>query len=209
MAAVDLDIERLRRVLRERKRETFRTWASSNPYPAAVLMPLFKKEGECYLLFTERTDKVEHHKRQISFPGGARDPGDRSLQDTALRETEEEIGLASRDVMILGELDSLVTVSNFLVTPFVGVIPYPYPFRINEEEVAELIEVPLGHLLDKSHRRREVRPDGWVTYYYYYRDKVIWGATGWILTQFLNIISQNKLTMEGGKCSIVEGWVQR
>lgn len=204
MAKAKLDIEKLKRTLQQRERRTFRSWASPNPYPAAVLVPLFMKGGEYHILFTERTEKVEHHKRQISFPGGAWDPGDDNLLRTALRETAEEIGLNPSDVTVLGELDKLITASNFLVTPFVGIIPYPYPFKLNEEEVAEIIEVPLTYLLDKNCCHKEVRDDGWIAYYYHYRDKVIWGATGWILTQFLNIISEHRLLSTGGRSSIME-----
>src|SRR5262245_56549999 len=92
------------------------------PKPAAVLVPFLEKEGETYLLFTRRTESVRDHKGQISFPGGARDPGDPSLRETALRETEEEIGVPRHAVEVLGELDDYVTVTNYMITPYVGII---------------------------------------------------------------------------------------
>ncbi|NNG07593.1 MAG: CoA pyrophosphatase, partial [Desulfobacteraceae bacterium] len=99
---------------------------------AAVLFPLFSANGEYGVLFTQRTQTVENHKGQISFPGGAVEAEDGSLEETALREAHEEVGLLSNDVEILGQLDDTTTVvSYFVVHPFVGVIPYPYDFRIN------------------------------------------------------------------------------
>ena len=111
---------------------------------AGVLVPIFKQAGEYLILFTKRTTKVEHHKGQISFPGGAVDEADASVKETALREAWEEIGLQEEDVEILGRIDDTLTVvSNFIVHPFVGLIPNPYPFMINTDEVAKLIKMPL------------------------------------------------------------------
>ncbi|MGD8625868.1 MAG: CoA pyrophosphatase, partial [Anaerolineae bacterium] len=89
---------------------------------AAVLIPLLYKEGEWHVAVTQRTHDVEHHKGQISFPGGACEPGDADLQATALRETWEEIGVPPETVEVLGTLDDFETISHFVVTPFVGVI---------------------------------------------------------------------------------------
>jgi 8-oxo-dGTP pyrophosphatase MutT (NUDIX family) len=160
---------------------------------AAVLLPLYEKDGVQHLVLQVRTDLVEHHKGQISFPGGAQDPGDVDLLHTALRETEEEIGLQREDVEVLGQLDDIITITNFLVTPYVGRItrPAPYPFAPSGYEVAELLEVPLPHLLDPASynpepvpwRDRLVGPPS-----YSYGRHVIWGATGRILQQFLALI---------------------
>lgn len=169
--------ERIRDILSQRKRESITFSAGLSP--AAVILPLYQKEGEYHILFTKRTEKVEHHKRQISFPGGAPHEDDRSLEDTALRETFEEIGVRAEDVEILGELDKTATLtSNFLITPFVAVIPYPYEFAINRDEIEELVKVPLSALLEHSGKRT-----------YHYKGKVIWGATAMILRQFLNLVS--------------------
>src|SRR3990172_10760635 len=110
---------------------------------AAVLIPLFNLDGKYNLLFTKRTNLVETHKGEISFPGGVFDKNDSSLLDTALRETEEEVGINSNDVEILGELDDIETNTNFNISPFVGVIPYPYEFRINGIEIEKLLNIPL------------------------------------------------------------------
>lgn len=159
---------------------------------AAVLIPIYRKEDTPHVILQVRTELVLHHKGQISFPGGAEDPGDADLLMTALRETEEEIGLASEDVEIWGQLDDLVTISEFVVTPYVGAItrPAPYPFAPSGFEVAELLEVPLPHLLDPASLNREPVP--WRDRYvpppsYSYGRHVIWGATARILRQLLEL----------------------
>ena len=160
---------------------------------AAVLIPLFKKTGEYHILFTKRTEKVAHHKGQISFPGGQQDKKDPDLLTTALRETEEEMGIAPRDVQILGELDDFCTAStDFCISPFVGLIPYPYPFRVNPHEIAEVIEAPLRVLRQENQMRQEIfLRDGepFPVYFYEYQDYTIWGATARILKEFLDLLS--------------------
>ncbi|MFC2038974.1 NUDIX hydrolase [Chloroflexota bacterium] len=162
--------------------------------PAAVLLPLFEKDGEFHILFTRRTDTVRDHKGQISFPGGAYEIQDITMQDTALREASEEIGLAPESVRILGELDNLPTMtSNYLITPYVGLIPWPYEFKTDPKEVEEVIEIPVPVLQDKSSLRHETETlDGKLitSYFYNYKGVIIWGATARILTQFLDIYSQ-------------------
>ena len=160
---------------------------------AAVLLPLFKKEGEYHILFTRRTDQVEHHKGQISFPGGRQDKKDKDLLATALREAQEEMGIEEKDVQILGELDDICTVTDFCVSPFVALIPYPYPFRINRREIAEIIEVPLSALLDERRFRQELRErDGkpFQVYFYQHQDHTIWGATAGMLKQLLDLLPE-------------------
>ena len=161
---------------------------------AAVLLLLYNKDGQHHLLFTRRTDLVEHHKGQISFPGGAADPGDRDLRGTGLRETYEELGIAPEDVDIFGPLDEWITVSNFVVTPFAGAItrPAPYPFRPNHFEVAELLEVPILHLQDDANVVSEWRRLGdrdILTYTYRWGDHLIWGVTARMLKHFLDLLT--------------------
>jgi len=159
--------------------------------PSAVLLLLLEKDGQCHVLFTRRSDNVEHHKGEISFPGGTVHPDDSDLLDTALREGAEEIGLAPGDVTILGGLDDILTVSTgFVITPYVGIISYPYPFQINADEVAELILVPLRALIDeRCVGASEVTWEGKqiTTYEFHYQGDIIWGATARILKQFLDI----------------------
>lgn len=182
-------IDRLREKLSSRERKIIHHPPFSH---AAVLVPLYQKGGECHLLFTKRSDQVKYHKGEISFPGGMVDEEDRELIHTALREAREEIGLKESDVEIIGLLDDIVTVTQFIVTPIVGLFPYPYPFQVSQVEIAELIEVPLSYLLEKdSFSEREIFRMGrseWV-YAYQYGDHIIWGATARILKQFLDLIS--------------------
>lgn len=182
--------ERIREILSQREKQT--TIVSDDPLtPAAVILPLYRKEGEYHILFTRRTQKMKHHKGQLSFPGGARHEGDRFLEDTALRETFEEMGIRPEDVEILGQLDNVATFSgNCLIAPFVALIPHPYEFVLNPDEIEELIEVPVSALLDKNNYREEFqiyqgRPH--LGSFYRYQGNVIWGATARILKQLLHL----------------------
>jgi 8-oxo-dGTP pyrophosphatase MutT (NUDIX family) len=161
---------------------------------AAVLIPIYYKEGEYYILFTKRTETLKNHKGQISFPGGAYEEKDRILLNTALRECAEEIGLADEGIEILGELDDmLTTTSGYIISPFVAVIPWPCSLRIHQKEVEELVEVPISALLDENCVRQDTDViDGQPVnaYFYNYQGKIIWGATARILHQFLDIIKQ-------------------
>ncbi|MBW1711678.1 MAG: CoA pyrophosphatase [Deltaproteobacteria bacterium] len=152
--------------------------------PAAVLVPFFKDEGLWQVLFTKRTDKVEQHKGQVSFPGGAQDPEDESLVATSLRETQEEIGVKDSDVELVGRLRPTRTVSNYLVQPFVGIIPYPYPFQLNSFEVDSLVKVPLDQLLTEARGQRP-GPGLALNLIFNRQGEVIWGATARILYQLL------------------------
>ncbi len=180
--------EKIKRILSQREKQVI---TDDRLTRAAVLLPLYESGGEYHLLFTKRTEIVEHHKGQISFPGGAYQEGDENFLATALRETFEEIGVKAEDVEVLGELDDTTTVTNFVMSPFVGVIPYPYDFNIFEGEVEELITVPISAFLDKnSFREGSHVHDGRVvdTYIYEVGGTVIWGATARVLKQFLDLI---------------------
>ncbi len=165
--------------------------------PSAVIVPLFYREGECHIFFTERSDEVNFHKGQICFPGGTREPGDASLLATALREADEEIGLDAKDVEILGELDDNLTVtSGYVISPFVAFIPYPYPFKVDRREIKQIFSVPLSALMDEAILREELQSfDGKTipVYFYEYEGHVIWGATARILKRFIEL-----LCSEGG-----------
>jgi 8-oxo-dGTP pyrophosphatase MutT (NUDIX family) len=186
-------INQIRELLSSRKRRVIEHPPFSH---AAVLVPLFRKGEDCHLLFTKRSDQVKYHKGEISFPGGGVDEEDSELERTALREAFEEIGLKEEDVQIIGVLDDIVTTTEFIVTPIVGLFPYPYPFKVSEVEIAELIEVPLASLLDEDcFSEREIfRGDRKeVVYAYQYGNHVIWGATARILKQFLDLISSPRV----------------
>jgi 8-oxo-dGTP pyrophosphatase MutT (NUDIX family) len=186
-------IDRIRNTLGTRERRVIEHLPFAH---AAVLVPLFKKGKDCHLLFTKRTDTVRYHKGEISFPGGVFDEGDSELEQTAVREAFEEIGLQQDDVQILGVLDDIVTITEFIVTPFVGLFPYPYPFKVSPIEIAELIEVPLSSLFDeKCFGEREIMQGEKrrIVYTYQYGKHTIWGATALILKQFLDLISSSRV----------------
>ncbi len=167
-----------------------RTFAQPDLRPSAVLLPLYDRDGEETLLFTRRTDHLEHHRGEISFPGGAWHPEDRDLAATALRETEEEMGIVAGDVDILGRLDDFYSVHGYHVVPFVGTFPWPYPFRINRDEIAAIIEVPVTALRDPAIFRTEDwqhRGRTHPVHFYRYRGHEIWGLTAAILKQFLEL----------------------
>jgi 8-oxo-dGTP pyrophosphatase MutT (NUDIX family) len=154
---------------------------------AAVLLPLLRHDDEWHLLFTRRADSVENHKGQVSFPGGGTDPQDTSPEDTALRETEEEIGVQRQHVRLLGRLGQMLTVTNFLVTPVVGVIPWPYTFKIHTPEVGRVFTMPLAWLANKNNYHEFVRQESGrgVVAYYPFDGEMLWGATARMTVNFL------------------------
>jgi 8-oxo-dGTP pyrophosphatase MutT (NUDIX family) len=181
----------LKTILAHRKPR--RVKANAGDYThASVLIPLFMKDGRYWLLFMRRTNTVEYHKGQVSFPGGAVDADDESLEYTAKRETFEEVGIREDDIEIMGQLDEMTTItSRFIVHPFVGVVPFPYSFAVNEREVEYLIEVPLQFFLDNSHPQDVTVTDEGMTLdtpAFVYKDTIIWGATQRILVNFLSLI---------------------
>jgi 8-oxo-dGTP pyrophosphatase MutT (NUDIX family) len=157
---------------------------------AAVLVPLIWDHGEWHLLFTRRTDKVESHKGQVSFPGGACDAGETTPEQTALREAEEEIGLNPAHVRVLGRLANMITISKFRVTPVVGVIQWPTVFRVGEHEVARVFTIPLGWLANSSNRwqfEMAGRKRSLIAYHPY-DGELLWGATARMTVDFLNVL---------------------
>ena len=158
---------------------------------AAVLVPLVWQANEWHLLFTRRTDRVESHKGQVSFPGGACDEGETTPEQTALREAEEEIGLTPENVRVLGKLPTLITVSYFRVTPVVGVIlQWPTVFRVGEHEVARVFTMPLGWLANELNRWQfEIAGRGRaVIAYHPFDGELLWGATARMTVDFLRVL---------------------
>ncbi|MDE0719352.1 MAG: CoA pyrophosphatase [Dehalococcoidia bacterium] len=167
--------------------------------PASVMILLYFKDGEYCILLNKRSEEVEHHKGEISFPGGARDLEDRDSLETALRETEEEMGIKREDITVLGEMDEIVTRSNFQVSVFTGTIEYPYKFTPSAIEIAEVLEFPVSALLDPANRRVETRWDNGKTvtsYSYVHEEHVVFGATARILQSCIEILD-DKLESEG------------
>ena len=193
-AMTDDIIARVKRILSEREVRVLSI--QPNLTRAAVLVPLLCKEGSHHILFTKRSESVRHHKGEISFPGGARDASDADMMRTALREAYEEIGVREKDVEILGRLDDVVTMSDYRVSPFVGVIPYPYALTPSTDEIAELIFLPLKCFLKNGVLGEDFRTYGDRTEkvpIYHCGEHIIWGATARILRQFLEIIFTEEL----------------
>jgi 8-oxo-dGTP pyrophosphatase MutT (NUDIX family) len=157
---------------------------------AAVLVPLTYYKDEWHVLFTRRTDRVESHKGQVSFPGGACDDGETTPEQTALRETEEEIGVRPADVKVLGRLTQLITISSFRVSPIVGAIPWPYTFKVAGVEVARVFTIPLLWLANRNNywefSLRE--SDRSLIAYHPFDGELLWGATARMTVSFLKTI---------------------
>ena len=159
--------------------------------PSAVLVLLYLKNDEVNVLLNKRSETVEHHKNEISFPGGRMDKHDHSLFDTALRETKEEIGVSPDDVNMFGQLDQVETMTGYSITPYVGTIPEKYNFNINSAEVSKLLEIPLFKFNDGTVLRKELRyfNGNWLSKHnYVYEGHLIWGATANIIGNLVKII---------------------
>jgi len=171
---------------------------TATPRAAAVLIPLVMRIEGLSVLLTERTAHLSSHAGQVAFPGGRTEPTDASPVATALRETEEEIGLARVHVEIIGQLPQYITGSGFAVTPVVGLVEPEHTLRIDDNEVAEIFEVPLAFLTDPANHQRRVyawddgaqrsflampwrRPDG--------REHFIWGVTAAMLRNLYRFLS--------------------
>jgi 8-oxo-dGTP pyrophosphatase MutT (NUDIX family) len=159
---------------------------------AAVLVPVVAREGRVNLLFTQRTEHLTAHAGQISFPGGRVETQDASRIDTALRETEEEIGLARRHVQVLGALPDYELGTGFRITPVVGWIQAPFETRPDPYEVAEIFEIPLEHFLDATrYQRHEYHFNGRHRHYVAipYEGRYIWGATAGMLLSLAHMLA--------------------
>jgi 8-oxo-dGTP pyrophosphatase MutT (NUDIX family) len=160
------------------------------PRCAAVLVPLIDFGDEWQVLFTRRTENLDSHKGQVSFPGGACEPGEATPEQTALREAEEEIGLRPTDVRLLGRLNPMITITGFRVTPVVGVLPWPYTFRVSNVEVGRVFTIPLLWLADGSNYWEFARPgsDLGLIAYHPYDGELLWGATARMTQTFLQAL---------------------
>jgi 8-oxo-dGTP pyrophosphatase MutT (NUDIX family) len=156
---------------------------------AAVLMPIQERGDGDHLVLTKRAEGLNHHRGQVAFPGGRVDPADRGELEAALRESHEEIGIDPSHVRVLGRLDQVTAAYDFVVTPFVGVIPPSYEFRLNPAETDAVFSVPIAALLDPrcvtiaDHLSSHGEP----IYHFYCNGWDIWGATARIIVQFLEL----------------------
>jgi 8-oxo-dGTP pyrophosphatase MutT (NUDIX family) len=157
---------------------------------AAVLVPLVEAEDGWHILYTRRTDRVESHKGQVSFPGGGCDAEETLAEQTALREAEEEVGIDPAGVRILGRLPNMITISGFRVTPVVGVIRWPTVFRLGEAEVERVFTIPLRWLADRRNRWEFRLPgrNGPIIAYHPYDGELLWGATARMTVDFLDVL---------------------
>ncbi len=161
---------------------------------AAILLPLLRKNDEWQLLFTHRTETVEQHKGQVSFPGGGCNQGETTPEATALREAQEEIGLSPAKVRLLGRLNDVLTITRYRITPVIGVIPFPYEFRLEAAEVERAFAIPLAWLARRENWvEQPMTPDGKqrsfpVIVYHPYEGEILWGASARITQNFLNVL---------------------
>lgn len=155
---------------------------------AAVLVLLFQNQQETCLVLNKRSESVDHHKGQICFPGGVYDASDMNLWQTALRETNEEMGIHSHQVKYLGRLGEVITPTNFRISPFVGELLSPYEWKINSTEIEKIFSVPISHLLDPANFKMETNLFFGVEFpdpRFKYQNHEIWGATGRIIMDLL------------------------
>jgi 8-oxo-dGTP pyrophosphatase MutT (NUDIX family) len=186
-----MDLDELRRRLTQRSAPAFSVYGDDGVgreeaalTAAAVLVPIVVHASGLTVVFTKRTSHLKAHSGQVSFPGGRAEPHDPTPEFTALRETEEEIGLAMHRVEVLARLPDYLTRTGFRVTPVVGLLTPPLELAPDPREVEEVFEVPLAFLLDPANHRRETRElQGRTVGYYvmHYEGRMIWGATAGML----------------------------
>jgi 8-oxo-dGTP pyrophosphatase MutT (NUDIX family) len=189
---MNLTVEEIRLTL-QRQPDQSAVAPDQHKRQAAVLVPLYQENQVWNLLFTRRTNTVADHKGQVSFPGGSAENHDQTIEATALREAWEEIGLPFESVSILGRLKQVVSSSNYLITPIVGFIHWPFQIKISEDEVSRVFSIPLDWLANPLHH--EHRPyfhkngESEIEIFYQpYQGETVWGITASITEYFLGLI---------------------
>jgi len=171
---------------------------------AAVLVPLIRAEDAWHLLFIRRAaDERDRHSGQVAFPGGARDSGDTDAGATAVREAQEEIGLDPRRITLIRELGPYVTISNYRVTPVVGLVEWPSPLELQASEVARAFTIPLDWLRDRNNLtirpRGEKDPEGPrlhpIIVYDAYDGETLWGATARMTINFIRSLDGGSIPL--------------
>jgi 8-oxo-dGTP pyrophosphatase MutT (NUDIX family) len=164
------------------------------PRQASVLIPFLRDQKNWHVLFTRRTTSLPEHSGQVAFPGGRADLADHSPVITALRESYEEIGLKPEDVTVLGSLTPIRTISNYFVTPVVGLIPWPYPLRLAADEVSRAFTIPLAWLADPDNHAIHLRtlPASYspvpVIYFKHFDGELLWGVSAQIVINLLRAL---------------------
>ena len=186
-----MKIENVRTALQSREPK----YLSGNDFkPAAVLVPIQEQKDGHHIILTRRAEGLNSHSGQVAFPGGRLDPTDAGPLEAALRESQEEVGIDPRHVRVLGQLDQVTASSKFLVTPFVGLIPFPYGFSLNPAETTEVFSVPVSALLADDTmsvdpiRHGTQRP----IYHFQYQHWDIWGATAKVIKQLLELAYEHR-----------------
>jgi 8-oxo-dGTP pyrophosphatase MutT (NUDIX family) len=194
-----LSEEQISALLKERQADPYispmrETFSEKEPWPAAVLVPMFRRDDAWHLLYILRSVvEGDMHSGQVAFPGGRWDPGETSAEQAALREANEETGLQPGSVRLLGELEDFITISNYRVTPVIATIPWPSELRPQAGEVQRIFSIPLGWLADPANReeRERVAPTGQtlkVVYFTKYDQELLWGVTARITLNFLQAL---------------------
>lgn len=160
---------------------------------AAVLIPVFEKLGEPWILLTQRSQRMRSHPGEVAFPGGRSDSNDRSLEHTLFREVYEEIGICEHQIEVMGEIDQILSKNRLLVTPFIGYLQVPFSIQQNPHEVDAVFEVPLSFFLDPTHHESRLIPStsldtpSYLVHYFDFEGYLIWGMTALLILQFLQI----------------------
>lgn len=186
-----MNIEKVLTILRSRTPN----YLTGNHFkPAAVLVPIQEREDGHHIILTRRAEGLNTHGGQVAFPGGQLDSTDASPLEAALRESQEEVGIDPRDVRVLGQLDQVTASSNFLITPYVGRIPFPYDFSLNPSETTEIFSVPVSALLNADVMRIDTKRHsaGRPIYHFQYKHWDIWGATAKMIVQLLELAYKHK-----------------
>lgn len=196
---MDLDLAGLRERLARRTPPAFSVYGDDGAgrhdaavTPAAVLVPIVSHDHGLTVLFTQRTAHLKAHSGQVAFPGGRAEPGDASAEFTALREAQEEIGLAPERVEVLARLPDYLTRTGYRVSPVVGLVLPPLELVPDPNEVHDIFEVPLGFLLDpRNHRRRTREYQGQTVGFYEmpYGERYIWGATAGMIVNLCRLLA--------------------
>ena len=164
---------------------------------SSILIPLVCDNGKWHLLFTRRSDNLSKHQGQVSYPGGGMEPGDKSPEDTALRETFEEIGLDKKHIHIIGKMPNFITISDYLVTPIVSWVDWPVSLYISKNEVSHVFTIPIEWLKNPDNWEERIysHPNGFygsVIFYKLYQGELLWGISAKITVELLNIL-ENEL----------------